>query len=69
MAKTRLRRVGRLLVVGLALAALARALGRARSRSVGPDSAGATSGDTWPPVPVNADRRLSHGAWETAAAP
>lgn len=69
MARTRLRRLGRLLVIGLTLAALARAFGRARSRSVGPGWAGATSGDTWPPVPVNADRRPDQGAWETAAAP
>ena len=72
MARTPPRRLGRLVVVGLAIAALAvtaRALGRARSRAVGPGGAGATSGDTWPPVPVNPDRTLNHAAWETAAAP
>lgn len=69
---TRLRRLGWLVVLGLAvatMAAVARELGRARNRSAGPVSTGATSGDTWPPVPLNADRGLSHGAWETAAAP
>jgi len=69
MARTPLRRIGRLVVIGLVIAAIARALGRARTRS---DNAGAvrpTSGDTWPPVPVNADRRLNLGAWEAAEAP
>jgi hypothetical protein len=69
MAKRRLRRLGRLLLMGLVMAAVARALGRARSRTVGPGSSPATIVDTWPPVPVNADRGLDHGAWETAAAP
>lgn len=53
MARTRIRRVGRLLVIGLVIAAIARAVGRARG---GAGSIRATSGDTWPPVPVNADR-------------
>jgi hypothetical protein len=63
MARKGIRRAGRLLAMGLVIAAVcavARALGEARSGSAGSGSARATSGDTWPPVPVNADRGVNH---------